>query len=164
MVLGLSTRSSSSSHPSTSMTPSRLESNRSTSSSSSSTSPTTTSSGSETPDRENASGIDSHPVPVSSSNVEEIIERGDPLFATNIGSAPKPTNNPKTNKKETTIERGDPLCKGNVPCTSYSRTFTIHKYGYGTAYIFTHNKNMLEHIANNGTDTTKHTDVYNAQF
>ena len=55
-------------------------------------------------------------------------------------------------------------CKGNIPCTSYSRTFTIHKYGYGTAYIFTHNMNMLEHIANNGTDTTKHTDVYNAQF
>ena len=24
--------------------------------------------------------------------------------------------------------------------------------------------NNLEHIANNGTDTTKHTDVYNAQF
>ena len=33
-----------------------------------------------------------------------------------------------------------------------------------TAYIFTHNMNNLEHIANNGTDTTKHTDVYNAQF
>ena len=24
--------------------------------------------------------------------------------------------------------------------------------------------NNLNHIANNGTDTTKHTDVYNAQF
>ena len=38
------------------------------------------SSGSETGAREDLSGIDSHPVPVSSSNVEEI-ERGDPLCA-----------------------------------------------------------------------------------
>ena len=75
VVPGLSSSSSSSSHPSTSMTPSRQESNRPTSSSSSSTSPTTTSSGSETPERENSSGIDSHPVPVSSPNVEEIFER-----------------------------------------------------------------------------------------
>ena len=64
---------------STSMTPSRQESNRPTSSSSSSTSPTTTPSGSETPEREDLSGIDSYPVPVSSPNVEEMIERGDPL-------------------------------------------------------------------------------------
>ena len=56
------------------------------------------------------------------------------------------------------------ICKGNIPCTSYSRTFTIHKYGYGTAYIFTHNMNTLEHIAINGTNTTKHTDANNAQF
>ena len=55
-------------------------------------------------------------------------------------------------------------CKGNVSCTSYSRTFTIHKWLRQTAYILTHNMNNLEHIANNGTDTTKHTDVYNAQF
>ena len=75
VVPGLSSSSSSSSHPSTSMIPSRQESNRPTSSSSSSTSPTTTSSGSETPERENSSGIDSHPVPVSSPNVEEIFER-----------------------------------------------------------------------------------------
>ena len=26
------------------------------------------------------------------------------------------------------------------------------------------NMNMLEHIANNGMNTKKHTDVYNAQF
>ena len=45
-----------------------------------------------------------------------------------------------------------------------SQTFTIHKCGYGTAYTFTHNMNMLEHIAINGTNTTKHTDAYNAQF
>ena len=73
VVPGLSTSSSSSSHPSTSMTPSRQESNHPTTSSSSSTSPTTTvSSDSETREREDLSGIDSHPVPVSSSNVEEM--------------------------------------------------------------------------------------------
>ena len=50
------------------------------SSSSSSTSPTTTvSSDSETREREKLSGIDSYPVPVSSSNVEEMKERRDPL-------------------------------------------------------------------------------------
>ena len=76
VVPGLSTSSSSSYHPSTSMTPSRQESNHPTSSSSSSTSPTTTvSSDSETRDREDLNGIDSHPVPVSSPNVEEMIER-----------------------------------------------------------------------------------------
>ena len=76
VVPGLSTSSSSSSHPSTSMTPSRHESHHPTSSSSSSTSPTTTVlSDSETGAREDLSGIDSHPVPVSSSHVEEMIER-----------------------------------------------------------------------------------------
>ena len=82
VVPGLSSSSSSSSHPSTSMTPSRQESNHPTSSSSSSTSPTTTVlSDSETREREDLSGIDSHPVPVSSSHVEERIERGDPLYS-----------------------------------------------------------------------------------
>ena len=58
------------------MTPSRQESNLRTSSSSSSTSATATvSSDSETREREDLSGIDSHPVPVSSSYVEEMIER-----------------------------------------------------------------------------------------
>ena len=110
VVPGLSSSSSSSSHPSTSITPSRQESNHSTSSSSSSTSPTATvSSDSETREREDLSGIDSHPLPVSSSHVEAMIERGDPLFAANPGSAAKPTKNPKTNKEETTRERGDPL-------------------------------------------------------
>ena len=57
------------------MTPSRQEINHATSSSSSSTSPTTTvSSDSETREREDLSGINSHPVHVSSSNVEEMIE------------------------------------------------------------------------------------------
>ena len=82
VVPGLSSSSSSSSHPSTSMTPSRQESNHPTSSSSSATSPTTTVlSDSETQEREDLSGIDSHPVPVSSSHVEEMIEWGDPFFA-----------------------------------------------------------------------------------
>ena len=72
VVPGLSASSSSSSHPSTSMTPSRQERNHPTSSSSSSISPTTTvSSDSETREREDLSGIDFHPVPVSSSHVEE---------------------------------------------------------------------------------------------
>ena len=55
-------------------------------------------------------------------------------------------------------------CKGNVSCTSYSRTFTIHKWLRQTAYILTHNLNMLEHIANNGMNTTMHTDANIAQF
>ena len=75
VVSGLSSSSSSSSHPSTSMTPSRQESHHPTSSSSSSISPSTTLIGNETPEREDLSGIDSHPVPVSSPNVEEMIER-----------------------------------------------------------------------------------------
>ena len=33
--------------------------------------------------------------------------------------------------------------RGNEPCTSYSRTFTIHNYGYGIAYTFTHNNIMF---------------------
>ena len=79
VVPGLSSSSSSSSsHSSTSMTPLRQETDHSKSSSSSSTSPiTTVSSDSETREWEDLSGIDSHPVPVSSPNVEEMIERGD---------------------------------------------------------------------------------------
>ena len=61
-------------------------------------------------------------------------------------------------------EADSEICKVNVSCTSYSRTFTIHKWQRQTAYIFTHNLNNLEHIANNGMNTTKHTNVYNAQF
>ena len=58
------------------MTPSRQEIDHPTSSSSSSTSPTTTvSSDSETRESEDLSGIDCHPVPVSSSHLEEMIER-----------------------------------------------------------------------------------------
>ena len=79
MVPGLSTSSSSSSHPSTSITNSRQESNHPTSSSSSSTPPiATVSSDSETRKREDLSERDSYPVLGSSSTVEDI-ERGDPL-------------------------------------------------------------------------------------
>ena len=86
VVPGLSTSSSSGSHPSASMTPSRQERHCSASSSSSSSSPTTAiSSDSETREREDQSGIDHPPVPVSSSNVAEMIEKGDPLFAAEPG-------------------------------------------------------------------------------
>ena len=88
------------------MPPSRQESNHPTSSSSSSTSPTTTvSSDSETRKWEDLSGLDSHPVSVSSEHVQRMIERRDPLLL-------KPTKNPEPNKDETTTERGDPLCSG----------------------------------------------------
>ena len=105
VVPGLSASSSSSSHPSTSMTPSRQERNHPTSSSSSSTSPTTTvSSDSATRAREDLSGIDSHPEPVSSSHVERVERWRDPLL-------PKPTKNPKPNENEDhELERRDPLC------------------------------------------------------
>ena len=104
VVPGLSKSSSSSLPSSTSMTPSKQESNHPTSSSSSSTSPTTTVlSDSETRGREDLSGIDSHPVPVSSSHVDVMIDQGNLM-------KPKPTKNPKPNKDETTIDRGDPLC------------------------------------------------------
>ena len=69
---GLSTSSSSGSHPSTSMTPSRQERHCSTSSSSSSSSPTTaTSSDSQTREREDRNESDTSPVPVSSFNVDD---------------------------------------------------------------------------------------------
>ena len=56
------------------------------------------------------------------------------------------------------------FCKGNEPCTSYSRTFTIHNYGYGIAYTFTHNNIMLDHTAMNDKNTIAHTDAHNTQF
>ena len=103
VVPGLSTSSSSSFPSSTSMTPSRQEIDHPTSSSSSSTSPTTTVlCDSETREREDLSGIDSHPVSVSSSHVERK-ERGDPLT--------KPTKIPKPNKNEDhDLERRDKSC------------------------------------------------------
>ena len=71
VVPGLSPSSSSGSHHSTSMTPSRLERHCSTSSSSSSSSPTTTSSDSETREREDRTESDTFPVLVSSFNVDD---------------------------------------------------------------------------------------------
>ena len=56
------------------------------------------------------------------------------------------------------------VCKGNKPCTSYSRTFTIHNYGYVNAYTFTHNNITLEHTAMNDKNTIAHTDAHNTQF
>ena len=47
--------------------------------------------------------------PCQAQKFEEMIERRDPLFAANPGSAAKRTKNQKPNKEETTIERGDPL-------------------------------------------------------
>ena len=92
VVPGLSARSSSSFHSSTSMTLSRQEMDHPTSSSSSSTSPTTTvSSDSENRAKADTYGIDSDPASVSSSHVERK-ERCDPLT--------KPTKNPKPNKNE----------------------------------------------------------------
>ena len=101
VVPGLPASSSSGSDQSTSWTLSRQESHCSTSSSSSSTSPTTTVlSDSETREREDLSGIDSHPVLVSSLLK---MERCGPLL-------PRPTKKPKPNKNENhEKERGDPL-------------------------------------------------------
>ena len=80
VVPGLSTSSSSGSHPSTSMTLSRQERHCSTSSSSSSSSPTTaTSSDSETRESEDRTESDTSPVLVSSFNVDD--RTGNPLFA-----------------------------------------------------------------------------------
>ena len=85
------------------MTSSRQEIDHPGSSSSSSTSPTTTKpSDSETGAREDLSEKDSHPISVSSEQVERT-ERGDPFT--------KPTQNPKPIKNENhEKERGDLFC------------------------------------------------------
>ena len=54
--------------------------------------------------------------------------------------------------------------KGMYPAPDIHEHFTIHKWLRQTAYILTHNLNMLEHIANNGMNTTMHTDANIAQF
>ena len=54
--------------------------------------------------------------------------------------------------------------KGMYPAPHIHEHFTIHKWLRQTAYILTHNLNMLEHIANNGMNTTTHTDANIAQF
>ena len=54
--------------------------------------------------------------------------------------------------------------KGMYPAPDIHEHFTIHKWLRQTAYILTHNLNNLEHIANNGMNTTMHTDANIAQF
>ena len=107
MVPGLSASYSSSSHSSTSMTPSRQESNHPTSSSSSSTSPTATvSSDIEIREREDLSGMVSPPLPVSSFNVDDRTVTPVVCCESNheqVRQANQKTS--KTNKKETMIER-----------------------------------------------------------
>ena len=100
VVPGVSTSSSSGSHHSTSMTPSRQERHCSTSSSSSSSSPTTaTSSDNETREREDRTESDTSPVPVSSFNVDD--RTGNLLSAVNpiTSQFTKPTKNFQKLKK-----------------------------------------------------------------
>ena len=101
VVPGLSMSSSSSSHHSTAMTPSRQKRHCSTSSSPTSA----TSSDSETREREDQSEIDSPPVLVSSSNVDDGTEKPVVCRETNHEQAQANQKNPKTNRKETMIER-----------------------------------------------------------
>ena len=59
------------------------------------------------------------------------------------------------------------LCRGNKPCTSYSRTNGYVKLrinGYDIAYNFTHNNIMLEHNAMNNMNTIAHMNVHNTQY
>ena len=91
--------SSSSSHPSTSMTPSRQERPCSTFFSSSSSSPTATSSDCETREREDQSEIDSPPVPVSCSNVDDRTWKPVVCRETNHEEPQAKQKFPKTNKK-----------------------------------------------------------------
>ena len=54
--------------------------------------------------------------------------------------------------------------KGMYPAPRIHEHFTIHEWLRQTAYIFTHNLNNLEHIANNCMNTTMHTDANIVQF
>ena len=116
VIPGLSS-SSSDSDQSTSRTLSRQVSHGSTSSSSSSSSPTTaTSSDSETREREDQSEIDSSPVLVSSSNVDD--RTGKPVVCRESNHEQGHQANPKftkTNEKETTIERRNPCGDSDIP-------------------------------------------------
>ena len=115
--------STSSSHPSTSMTPSRQESRHPTSTSSSSSSPTpTASSDRETREREDQSAIDSHPVPVSSSNVDDRTVKPIVCRETNL-EQDQANQTPKTDKKETTIARGNPLRSDNSEIPEWLQEF-----------------------------------------
>ena len=52
--------------------------------------------------------------------------------------------------------------KGMYPAPHIHEHFTIHKWLRQTAYILTHNLNMLEHIATNCMSAMTHTDVTTA--
>ena len=54
--------------------------------------------------------------------------------------------------------------KGMYPAPHIHEHLRYTKWLRQTAYILTHNLNMLEHIANNGMNTTTHTDANIAQF
>ena len=54
--------------------------------------------------------------------------------------------------------------KGMYLAPDIHEHFTIHKWLRQAAYIFTHNFNNLEHIANNCMNTTMHSDANIAQF
>ena len=59
------------------------------------------------------------------------------------------------------------FCRGNRPCTSYSRTNGYGKLrtnGYDIAYTFTHNNITLEHNAMNNKNTIAHMHVHNTQY
>ena len=68
----------------------------------------------------------------------------------------------KSSEKRTDM-RAEPV-KGMYPAPHIHEHFAMHKWLRQTAYILTHNLNMLEHIANNGMNTTTHTDANIAQF
>ena len=107
VVPGLSSSSSSGSHPSTSMTPSRQERHCSTSSSSS-CSPTTSLSDSESREREDQNVCDIFPVHVSSFNVDDRTV-WNLLFAVNPITRQPTKNFQKTNWKETMIRTVQPV-------------------------------------------------------
>ena len=118
VVPGLSTSSSSGSHPPTSMTPSRLE-HCSTSSPSSSSSPTATSSDNETREREDRIESDTSPVLVSSFNVDD--RTGKPV----VCSESNHEQGRQANQKKTkTNKKGDHDRSGTpVVCRLRSRKF-----------------------------------------
>ena len=119
---GLSTSSSSGSHPSTSMTPSRQERPCSTSSSSSSSSSTTSSSDNETREKEDRTESDTSPVPVSSSNVDD--RTGQPV----VDQANQKL--PKTNKKRKGMAariQGEILVDDEIPLQGGSHASSSHE-------------------------------------
>ena len=67
-------------------------------------------------------------------------------------------------KEEIASQKIPKTVKGMYPAPHIHEHFTIHKWLRQTAYILTHNLNMLEHIANNCMNTTMHTDANIAQF